>query len=74
MIFKKYPKIIWAVSKISDGNMSFLKGNPKEVLENRKTFLSSLGINLNSLIAMELQHGVDIEKVGKKDLERGIFH
>ncbi len=44
MIFDKYPQIIWAISKIPDGNMSIKYGDVKKVLANRKKFFQRLGI------------------------------
>ncbi|MDO8498501.1 MAG: polyphenol oxidase family protein [bacterium] len=66
-----FPKIILANSKASDGNMSFVKGDPEQALENRQNFLNLLGINLDSIVSMYAQHGVEVIKVGKDDLGKG---
>lgn len=56
MILQKFSEIIFAISKTSDGNMSFMQGNPIEVLKNRQNFLSKLGINLNSVVEVKQVH------------------
>lgn len=73
MISEKYLQIVFADSKITDGNMSFLRGDPKEVLENRRRFLEKLGINLDNIIAMSPQHGINIERVRRADLGKGAY-
>lgn len=71
MIFQKYPNILFATSKASDGNMDFRYGDHQEVLTNRRRFLSSLGINLDSIITLRQQHGNQIVKVDKTYAGRG---
>src|SRR3990172_3029820 len=74
MILDKYPQITFVSSKTSDGNMLFSKGEASEVLANREKFLKPLGISLDSLVVMELEHDVHILKVGKENLGRGAFN
>lgn len=71
MIFDKTPEVLYKVSTISDGNMSLIKGDHKDALENRKKFLSSLKISINQIVGMRLEHGIKILKVGKENLGEG---
>lgn len=71
MILDKFPQLLIATSKASDGNMSFLRGDPKEALENRKKFLSSLGIDINKVIGFNCVHGDQVLRVGKKEQGKG---
>lgn len=73
MIFDKYSEIIFATSKEVDGNMSFVTGDSQEALENRKRFLKSKKITLDSIIAMWVQHGIEIVKVERDDLKKGAY-
>lgn len=73
MILDKFPEIVFATSKVSDGNMAFAKEHDEEVLRNRQKFLSSLGINLNSLIALKQLHGSKIIRVDKTYQGKGAF-
>lgn len=66
MIFEKFPQIIFATSKVSDGNMSLLKENPTEALGNRKKFFKKIGIDLNSIVELKQVHGNKIIKVTRK--------
>lgn len=65
MIFQKCTQLLLATSKASDGNMDYRCGDQKEVSENRRRFLSSLEINLDSVITLRQQHGNQIISVGK---------
>lgn len=73
MIFDQFPEIVFATSKVSNNNLSFVQGNPKEVLENRKKFLNSKGISLDSTIVMSVQHGSQVLNVGKNHLGKGAY-
>lgn len=44
-------------SKISDGNMSLVRGEPQKALENRERFLKSLGINTHEVAEVIQVHG-----------------
>lgn len=68
-----FPEIILATSKASDGNMKFSQGDPKETLENRIKFLHNLNISLDSIVDANVQHGIKIRSVGKKDLKEGAY-
>ncbi len=63
--------LIWASSKTSDGNMSFKQGDAREVVANRTSFLNSVHLNLNQIVAMSPQHTDKITEVTKKDLAKG---
>lgn len=71
MILGNYPGVLYGVSTVSDGNMSFVRGNPQEALQNRQQFLKKLSLDINSVVAMSPQHGVDIKLVSSKDLGKG---
>lgn len=65
MIFKKFPKIVFTSSKISDGNMSLLKGDSQKALENRKKFFKKIGIDIHSVVEVKQTHTNKIINVKK---------
>lgn len=68
MRLDQIPNLLIAFSKASDGNMSFLKGDPKEAWQNREKFLKALGIEISQVVTCQLEHGTKILRVGKSDL------
>lgn len=66
-----HPQILFTSSKAADGNMSFIKGDPQEALENRKRFMKKLGLQLDKSVCMRLTHGTDVILVDKKDKGKG---
>lgn len=74
MIFDKFISLLYRVSKISDGNMSLLKENPKETIKNRIKFLKSFGLTLDQIVVPNLVHGIEIIEVNKKDLGKGAYN
>ncbi len=66
MSFKDFPNIIFATSKISDGNMDLRFGDINQTLENRKRFFKTLGSNIDQVIELNQVHGNEIVYV--KDL------
>ncbi len=71
MRFDKYPQIIFKSSKISDGNMSTIKGEQNQAVKNRRSFLKKYGLKLDHTINMFLEHGNNIVMVGNKELGKG---
>ncbi len=65
MIFKKHPNVVFARSKIKDGNMSFVLGDPMDALSNRNKFLSSLKINPKSTVSLKQIHSKKVLIVNK---------
>jgi copper oxidase (laccase) domain-containing protein len=65
-------QIVYAISKQSDGNMSFRYGPTDHVLQNRNNFLSSHGIVPDNCVAMNLQNGNECVIVTGKDKSRGM--
>lgn len=66
-------KVICGFSNKLHGNLSFKRGHVNEVVENRKKFLNSLGIQLNNVVAMQEVHNDHIYIVKNKDKGRGAF-
>lgn len=73
MIFDKYPEIIFTSSKIADGNMSTLKGDPHIAIKNRKKFLKKYQLKLENTVNMFLEHHSKVAIVGKNELGKGAF-
>lgn len=73
MKLSDFPEIMLVSSNVSDGNMKFAQGNPKETLENRIKFLNKVGISLDNVVDTNVQHGVKIQRVGKNDLKKGAY-
>lgn len=70
---EKFPKVKFAISTISDGNMSYIWGERKEVLANRKRFLEQSGFNINTALAVRISDSTNIKLVDRADIGKGIF-
>lgn len=66
-IFKNCQNLVYGISTISDGNMSFRFGNKKEVFENRKRFLTKFNIPPKKCVGINLLHGNKVLEVFSKD-------
>lgn len=66
-------KISIFTSTISDGNMSFVKGNKKQVIENRRNFLKLKKINSESVIFTQVSHGFEVASVSQQDWGRRVL-
>ena len=66
-------KVSAAFSSRQDGNMSLSYGPTKHSLDNRKRFLSALGIDYRDLICAKQVHGKNFAYVGHKDKASGAF-
>lgn len=66
----KFPKLFHAFSTRDEGNMSFLfnriESDKKVVLENRKKFLGKLDVDINSSVALWVEHGSKIFVADRK--------
>lgn len=67
----KIGSVIAAFSKRQDGNMSLSFGDTRDSLENRKKFLSGLGIDYRNLITAKQVHGKNVEYVAQKNKGSG---
>jgi len=67
----KINSVIAAFSRRQDGNMSLSFGDTQDALENRKKFLSGLGINYRDLITAKQVHGKNVEYVTQKNKGMG---
>ncbi len=67
----KIPQVISSFSRRSDGNMSFSFGDTRNVLENRKKFLSGQGIDYRNLITAKQVHGKSVKYVTQSDKGKG---
>ena len=68
-IFKKYPRLITAISQKQDGSMK-LSDNPlvmKQNLKNREKFLEKIGISPSSLVSARLTHSNKVKLVSNKN-------
>lgn len=63
--------VISSFSRRQDGNMSLSFGDIRESLENRKIFLSGLGIDYRNLITAKQVHGKNIQYMTQKDKGSG---
>lgn len=60
------------ISEKSDGSMKLLGGfGDEKILDNRKRFLGKIGIDLQNVVSADLEHGTNVEIVGKN--EKGSF-
>lgn len=63
--------VVASFSRRLDGNMSLSYGDIRDSLENRKKFLSGLGVDYRNLITAKQVHGKNVEYVIEKDKGRG---
>lgn len=63
--------LFFATSKIADGNMSFRVGDVSQALENRQALLEKHGLQYESCIAMQCDHGDTILIVEETNAEKG---
>src|SRR3954471_24479770 len=63
----KNPKFILESSVISDGNMSFFRGNPDEALQNRLNFFKKLNLDSKNVITFSPAHTNIIKIVTEDD-------
>ena len=63
--------IIAAVSTRSDGNMSLSYGDSSKAVDNRKLFLTGLGIDCQALVCAKQVHSGCIKRVSAADKGRG---
>lgn len=72
-LFKPFSSsnLIYAFSHRHNNNMSLCYGNTSDSLNNRKSFLSNLGINYNDLVCAKQVHGSQIKYAKEEDRGRG---
>lgn len=70
---KKIKSLIHGFSTKQEGNMSLSFGVDKEVYKNREQFLRLFNTSPENCVKMTLQHGTNIEVVGKNHKTRGMF-
>ncbi len=69
----KFPNLIHGFSSRALGNMSFKRGKTKEVVSNRRKFLGQLGVGLEQVVVMKLEHTNKTLYVNELDLGKGAF-
>ena len=72
--FKEFKEIVHGFSTKADGNMSFLYGSKKTVLQNRLKFLETLKIDSNNCVVLTVLHGKKIKNVLSKDIPCGFYN
>jgi len=63
--------IVTVFSKRADGNMSLCYGNTSLALDNRKNFLTSLGIDYRNLVCAKQTHSANVRYVTEADSSKG---
>jgi YfiH family protein len=66
------PGLVYRVSEVIDGNMSFSWGEKSEVLVNRRVWLSKQGVDITRCVGMSVQHGNKFQQIGYDDAGKGI--
>lgn len=64
--------LIYGISNVSDGNMSYLWGGGEEVLGNRVNFLDKFGLKIGDCVFTSLNHGDEIAEVGFDDKNKTV--
>lgn len=65
------PKLLLHYSTIADGNMSYVRGEYEETLQNRKNFLQKQGLSLEQTVWMKTPHKDDAHIVTIHDVGNG---
>ena len=74
-LLNTYPQLGYAVSEVSDGNMSYTWGKTDdEVTKNRKKFWAKQGLELKSSVGMQLAHATGVQVVGEQDAGKGTLN
>ena len=68
---KKIGQLVAVYSRRQDGNMSLSYGDTTRSLDNRKLFLSNLGIDYRNLVCAKQIHSANIYAVSKIDAGKG---
>ncbi len=70
----KFSGLIYGISTVQDGNMSFRWGEKLQVIEDREKFLKKIGIDVKDTIVMKSEENwTDIMVVGNEDKTRGVY-
>lgn len=64
--------LFYTFSRVSDGNMSFVWGDRKDVISNRKKFLTRMGLTFDDCVAMKIQDADYIDEVSSKEAGSGM--
>lgn len=64
--------LVFLTSTAEDGNMSFLRGEPKQVLKNRQKFLNKFNIDISFVIDTRQIHSNKIIKITKTSLGKSL--
>lgn len=60
--------LVWGISQKKDGSMKLVQaGGIEKSLANRQRFFSSLGLDVNNLVAGYLVHGTHVQRVTETD-------
>lgn len=71
-LLKQFPDIVHGFSDKSNGNMSLSFGASREVFENRRKFLSALGVGIADCVRIDDFHGTDVILVDDSFRGRGM--
>lgn len=63
--------LILSTSTKKDGNMSFFRGELKNVVENRIKFLKKIGLDIHMIVVLKLVHESNAHLADEKDLGKG---
>lgn len=74
MNLNKFPQILYAVSTVDDGNMSVVRGDPKEARENRRIYLNIHDVRLEQAIVPHLTQSSHALRVTKADIGKGMVN
>jgi len=66
-------EVMYAVSQVCDGNMSFSHDMSDAVVSNRKHFLEKCGVRMEECVSLTLEHDEKILLVGEKEKGRGMY-
>lgn len=67
MNFRNFPFVLFASSKITDGNMSFVYGEKSEVINARNKFAKKFDIGSENFSVLRLEHKDKVVEVSRKD-------
>lgn len=72
-LLDRFPGLVYGISNVDDGNMSFVYGEETEVRNNRLNFFDKLGIRAEDLAAIRLGMTDRVESLGLNDKARNVL-
>ena len=68
----RHSELVFAISKVSEGNMSYRWGDKAEVRQSRERFCNKMGITIDDVSSVSLEHGSKIVRIDEGNAGLGM--